>query len=403
MKPPLIKFKFLFIIALLYPILTIAQQKYFPYKYNENYGLTSEYGKETIEGNFTKYNDYNSIKGQALFEDVNNKAVLINLETGERQVFDELKPNVFYCEDEYFSIAKVGKENYFLGNKSGTKLKLPPFIKKENLDDLKMINHRFLYIVVKEKEVVKKSNKKSTKSNSNFNKIQKAEPEPKDVYYLYVLENKKTLKQINKVKITADWLEAFELNFSYYNYTKTPKQKNDEIKAKETEIIKIQENRITDLLPWHFYYKEDFEIATIKTNDNLFIFDSELKLLKTIKNPENKRESVEKYLTDKFPNDEIDFDFANFYPSPMIGGTVEPYWYVQENDSYSTLSYYKNGKEIPFLKFIGTVDKNYKYELLFTDINRNKLTVFMNLKNMTFNVPEKYKNQYRFELIKKID
>ncbi|WP_177764759.1 hypothetical protein [Flavobacterium sp. I3-2] len=398
MKPPLIKFKFLFITALLLPILTIAQQKYFPYKYNENYGLTSEDGKETIEGNFIKYNDYNYIKGQAFFKDANKKDVLINLETGERQVFDELKPNVFYCEDEYFSIAKVGKENYFFGNKSGTKLKLPPFIKKENLDDLKMINHRFLYIVVKEKEVVKK--KKTTQSNSNFNKILKAEPEPKDVFYLYVLENKKTLTQINKVKITADWLDSFELNFHFYNYRKTPKQKDGEVKTKETEIIKIQENKTTDLLPWHFYYEEDFDIVSFNINDNLFIFDSDLKLLKTIKSVENERDSVEKYLTDKYPNDEVEIDNANFYPIPMLGQVMKPFWNIRENVDYSTLTYYKNEKEIPFLNFKGTVDKYDQNELIFTDINGNKLTVFMNLKNMNFIVPEKFKNQFGLEIIR---
>lgn len=88
-------------LVFLLPCLLYSQQKFFLYRYNDQYGLSDKTGTQVITGNFIRSNEY--LDKQILFDTKDNKNVLVNLETGEQKIFDEFIANSLFLENQYFA------------------------------------------------------------------------------------------------------------------------------------------------------------------------------------------------------------------------------------------------------------------------------------------------------------
>ncbi len=391
-------------LVFLLPCLLFAQQKFFLYRYNDQYGLSDKTGTQVITGNFIRSSE--DLENQILFDTKENKNVLVNLESGEQKTFDEFIANSIFLENQYYANVEDKGKFYLYSQKTGEKLEMPLAIRKQHLPRVFMLNKDYLYAIGSETIFPKTPEVKKPKSKASASKIPTIIPEPKLEYpisltNLYIFKNERSMPLVSKIKVDENFrFSGNEPNsiFSLYNLHKTPKNEP----AKEMEINIVERKRTEGLVPWHFYYDESFDVAAVKDQDSLRVLDSNLKVLQTIAIKDRSVEDILfNYLQSKYPNDDIGLSHADFFASPMMSsGNKAPYWKAnkvgdhfelafKEDDGYKTFA----RVEAQEAEFIGD-------QLKLKDKKGNTLSFKIDWSSMAFPIPKQLKEQFKLSEIK---
>lgn len=386
------------------PPLLFAQQKYFIYKYNANFGLTNLNGTEIIEGSFISHSD--QIKDYALFKNKSEKQVLVHLETGKKDVFDEFDGNSIFLENQYFANVENQGQYFLWSQKTGEKLPVPKVLQKQAFQDVYMINKDFLYAISHElvyPPTPKPKTKTATKSKAPIIRPPEIVSPPKNVTYVYIFKNERSMPVVTKIEVDDEKL--FGSNrpnslFDFYNLTKTSK---DNKKDDDNQVYLSQQRSWNpELKPWHFYYDATFNIACINILDNILIMDGNFKVIKTIaRKDRDERDAVKEYFELQYPNDDVTLSYADFSPSVSMGGSPrKAFWQVQKKENQYEISYLKDDHYIPYIRLQATEAKmGYDDNLYMKDAQDNELMIQLNKKTLALAVPSTYKQQFKIELL----
>ncbi len=391
-------------LVFLLPCLLFAQQKFFLYRYNDQYGLSDKTGTQVITGNFIRSNEY--LDKQILFDTKDNKNVLVNLETGEQKIFDEFIANSLFLENQYFANVEDKGKSYLYSQKTGEKLEMPLAIRKQNFPRVYMLNKKFLYAIGSETIFPKTPEVKKPKTKAPASKVPAIIPEPKLEYpitltYLYIFKNERSMPLVSKIKVDESYrYSGNEPNsiFSLYNLHKTPKNEP----AKEIEIDIVERKRTEGLVPWHFYYDESFDVAAVKNKDSLRVLDSNLKVLQTIAiKDRSTKDILFNYLQSKYPNDDIGLSDADFYASPMMSsGNKAPYWKANKVDDHFELAFKEDDGYKTFARVEAQEAEFIRNTLKIKDKKGNTLSFDMDWSSMAFPIPKQLKEQFKLTEIK---
>lgn len=391
------------VIILILPSFLFSQQKYFIYKYNANFGLTSLDGTELIEGSFISHSD--QIKDYALFKNKSEKQVLVHLETGKKDIFDEFDGNSIFLENQYFANVENQGQYFLWSQKTGEKLPVPKVLQKQAFQDVYMINKDFLYAISHElvyPPTPKTKTKTAPKSKAPIIVPPEITKPPKNVTYVYIFKNERSMPVVAKIEVDDEKLfgnNSPNSLFDFYNLTKSPK---DSKKDGSNVYLAEQRSWNPELKPWHFYYDATFNIVCIDIVDNILIMDGNFKVIKTIaRKDRDERDAVKEYFETQYPTDEITLSYADFSPSVSMGGsTRKPFWQVQKKENRYEISYLKDDNYIPYLELEATEAKvGYNDNLYIKDTQNNELMLQLNKKTLALAVPSRYKQQFKIELL----
>lgn len=394
------------IIALLaIPNALLAQQQYFVYKYNNEYGLTKLDGTTLIEGGFKSYSD--QIEDYALFEDKNEKQVLIHLETGKKDVFDAFEGNSFFLENQYFANVKQQEKHFLWSQKTGERLAGPKALQNQSFQDVFMINKDYLYAISYESIYPQKPKAKPVRKAQGKTKVPPIEPlerldPPKQVTYVYIFKNERNMPLLTKIEVDDDKLFGGKNPtsvFEFYNLKRKPK--SDQGTENNYISLSAQREWNPELKPWHFYYDASFDVVCIPIEDSIRIMDGNFKVLKTIPRAEdlNEKDAVETFFRNQYPDDEVHLDHADFYPSVSMGGSArKPFWRAQKTHSDYEISYLKDDEYIPYLRVEAAEAKvTYNDYLFVKDSANNELMIQLDKATLQLPIPLKYKQQFKLE------
>mgnify|MGYP003574967602 CR=1 FL=1 len=391
-------------LVFLLPCLLFAQQKFFLYRYNDQYGLSDITGKQVITGNFIRSDEY--LDKHILFDTKEQKNVLVNIETGEQKLFDEFIPNSIFLENQYFANVEDKGKYYLYSQKTGEKLEMPVAIRKQNFPRVFMLNKDYLYAIGSETIFPKTPEVKKPKSKASASKVPAIIPEPKLEYpitlsYLYIFKNERSMPLVSKIKLDEEYRTSVDNPtnfFKLFNLHKTPKNE-----PKKVTEINIVERKVTEgLVPWHFYYNETFDIAAIEVKDSIRVLDSNLKVLQTIAIKDRSVEDILfNYLQAKYPNDEIGLSHADFFASPMMSsGNKAPYWKANKVDDHFELAFKEDDGYKTFARVEAQEAEFIGDQLKLKDKKGNTLSFKMDWSSMAFPIPKQLKEQFKLSEIK---
>lgn len=385
------------------PHIVFAQQKYFVFKYNNNFGMTNLDGTELIEGEFISYDD--QIKDYAHFENQEGKQVLIHVMTGQKEVFDEFDGNSIFMGDQYFANVESNGKHFLWSQKTGERLSVPKILQQQSFQEVRMINKDFLYAVSYEwisPPTPKSKTKAVTKTKiSGIRPPEKIDPPapPKQVTYVYIFKNERSMPLVTKIIVDDDKL--FESNsptliFDFYNLEKIPKENT----TTNNTVVYVAPGRQwnPELKPWHFYYNADFNIACINKEDSIHIMDGHFKTIKTIPlKDRHSQDATKEYFQSEYPKDEISLSYADFSPSvSMPSSPKKPFWQIRKKENYYEIDYLKDEDYIPYLQLEASEAKiGYDNGLYIKDAQRNELMIKLNEETRLLAVPLKYKQQFK--------
>ncbi|SKB53582.1 hypothetical protein SAMN05660841_01054 [Sphingobacterium nematocida] len=391
------------VILFILPSFLFSQQKYFIYKYNANFGLTSLDGTELIEGSFISHSD--QIKDYALFKNKSEKQVLVHLETGKKDVFDEFDGNSIFLENQYFANVENQGQYFLWSQKTGEKLPVPKVLQKQAFQDVYMINKDYLYAVSQElvyPPAPKPKAKTATKSKVPVISPPEISKPPKNVTYVYIFKNERSMPVVAKIEVDDEKLfgnNSPNSLFDFYNLTKSPK----EGKTDDSNVYLVEQRSWNpELKPWHFYYDATFNIACINILDNILIMDGNFKVLKTIaRKDRDERDAVKEYFESQYPDYDVKLSYADFSPSVSMGGSArKPFWMVQNKENQYEISYLKDDHYIPFVRLEASEAKmGYDDNLYLKDAQDNELMLQLNKKTLALPVPSAYKQQFKIQLL----
>lgn len=384
------------------PQLLLAQQQYFVFKYNKEYGLTKLDGTTLIEDGFISHN--NQVNEYALFEDRNKKQILIHLETGRKDTFDKFEGNSLFLENQYFANVEQQGKHFLWSQKTGERLPVPKVLENQSFHNVYMINKDFLYAVTYEMVYPPKAKPiKKTPSKTKVPAIQPPErlDPPKQITYVYIFKNERTMPVLSKIEVDQNKLfEGKDVTsmFNFYNMTKRPKNLKEDNSAQIS--ILSQRTWNPEVRPWHFYYDSSFDVACIRVEDSIRVLDKNFKLLKTIAyTGRMEKDDVANFLKSQYPNNEVSLSYADFSPSVSMGSlTRKSFWETQKKESKYEISYLKDDNYIPYLRIEAAEARvNYNDYLFIKDNANNELMVQLDKKTLQLPIPIKYKKQFKIE------
>lgn len=387
------------------PNALLAQQQFFVYKYNGLYGLTKLDGTTLIEGEFKSHD--NRIKDYALFEDNNKKQILIHLETGKKDVFDEFEGNSFFLENQYFANVEQQKKHFLWSQKTGERLAGPKALQNLSFQDVYMINKDYLYAISYETIYPPTPKAKPAPKAQGKAKVPVIQPPerlsyPKQVTYVYIFKNERNMPLVNKIEVDEEKLFGGKNPNSVFDfYTLKKKPKNVKEEANSQDYIETQRTWNPEIKPWHFYYDASFDVASILLKDSIRIMDGNFKVLKTIKYTEdlNEKDAVELFFSNRYPEEEVRLSYADFSPAVGMGSSSrKAFWQIQKTDTNYEISYLKDDKYIPYLRVDAAEAKlTYDDNLIIKDSANNELLFQLDKTTLQLPIPLKYKQHFKLE------
>lgn len=394
----------LVVLFVLLPHTIFAQHKYFVYKYNTHFGLTNVEGTELIEGKFTSHSD--KITDYALFTAEDKKQVLINLETGKKDVFDEFEGNSIFLDNQYFANVENQGQHFLWSQKSGEKLPMPKALQKLSFQNVYMINKDFLYAISYEIVYPPIPKEKPVQKGKNTNKPPTITPPrkieaPKQVTYTYIFKNERNMPLIAKIAVDDDKLFGGKQPTSVFTFYKLKKTPKSDKQGDEMQVFSAsRSNWNSALKPWHFYYDAPFDVVCIPIEDSIRILDGNFNILKTIASADKyDRDIVEDYFKAQYPNDEVELGYADFSaPISMGGSAKKPFWQISNTESLFEVSYLQEDVYIPYLQLQAAEARiGYDNGLYLKDKDNNELMIQLSKKRDQLPVPLKYKKQFSIQ------
>ena len=365
--------KKIFLLLLVFPCLISAQ--YFPFKYNDLYGVVDKDGNEEVKPMFTYVRT--EIKDVAVFT-LEGKYIYYNLIDGTQKEFDDFDMNEVYIKDEYFSLITKNKKQFLLGQISAKVIPL-----KSIYTGFKNIGPN--YILAKQVD--------------GSDKLEKEDSE------------EESLSEIKMVRLTKQkrinyfvFEHSVQLNF-IAKLNKEPIDDENDItvttyKIEDTEpIIKNHEFNNATINRWDHFKQEDFSILAFQNKQIVTLFNAKLKPFKIFTYTGDRRE-IESKVAEMSKEKIID---ATYPKSVMMIKEQDPDYkapvVISSSNSIYTLSYLKDGEYIAFLKTPSEISIWDKEKLSFIDTEGNKIVVTVDYKEQKIYIPTSFLKQFEITLL----
>lgn len=405
------------------PFFLFSQQKYFIYKYKNQYGIVSNDGTSIIDSKYKEIENNTTIDSVAILKNEKGKTLLFHLFNGTFEEYDQISTNEVYLENEYFSLIKNNGKQFLKGEKTNTIISLD-----KNFETITNLGPNYVIgtcetevtkkttIMVEEFELKKeyfyRKDKKGKllplpyyKDNpSAFNKVLKKEI--KNITYrknFFIYTNSKKLQFIKELNAESILSNVYKI------VTKENKKTYDSI------AYNSEENYV-NINPWDHFLYENFDYLVLcddwYTEPAITLFDSQFKSKNSFNYTKNGdgfsqelEDAIEKKL--KISSKTIDVELAEYVPPKMANSERQErkeFILIEQIEGLNVVSYLDNNKYVFMFKTPYIVKQNSRknkgkinYQIEIMDDNNNEIISMLDIKNPKLNIPTNYQNLFKID------